>query len=302
MTGSIHFLLTYQCSMECDHCFLYCGPYSTGTFTIGQVKNVLDEAAALGSIEWIYFEGGEPFLYYPLLLESIRLARGAGFKTGVVTNAYFATGVDDALLWLRPLAEAGIDDFSISDDLFHDPDRQQASPPRVALEAANKLALPVNTICIEAPVIGEGKEDPGQGQAVTGGGAMFRGRAVEKLAGSVRGRPWREFNNCPYEKLDHPERIHVDSFGHVHICQGISIGNMWKKPLSRILLDYNVSAHPICDPLLRGGPTLLAETYSLDRDECYADACHFCYNLRLKLIERFPLLLVPRQVYGLHEN
>ena len=72
MLTGIHFILTYTCNFECDHCFLYCSPRSGGTFTIGQVTEVLDEAQKIGTVDWIYFEGGEPFLYFPLLNESVR--------------------------------------------------------------------------------------------------------------------------------------------------------------------------------------------------------------------------------------
>ena len=30
MLTGVHFLLTYACNYECDHCFLYCGPLSRG--------------------------------------------------------------------------------------------------------------------------------------------------------------------------------------------------------------------------------------------------------------------------------
>ena len=33
MLTGIHFLLTYSCTSECDHCFLYCSPNAKGTFT-----------------------------------------------------------------------------------------------------------------------------------------------------------------------------------------------------------------------------------------------------------------------------
>ena len=59
MLSQIHFLLTYSCNFECDHCFLYCSPKSEGTFTINQIKSVLDEALKIETIDWIYFEGGE---------------------------------------------------------------------------------------------------------------------------------------------------------------------------------------------------------------------------------------------------
>ena len=103
MLSGIHFLLTYSCNFACDHCFLYCGPEAEGTFTLNQLKAVFDQMEKIKSISMVYFEGGEPFLYYPLMLEGLRLAQDRGFKAGVVTNAYWATSVEDAELWLKPL-------------------------------------------------------------------------------------------------------------------------------------------------------------------------------------------------------
>ena len=98
MLTGIHFLLTYVCTYECDHCFLCCSPNSKGTFTLEQIRRVYDEIALIPTIEWIYFEGGEPFLYYPLLLESLRLARSRNLKTGIVTNCYWATAGEDTYI------------------------------------------------------------------------------------------------------------------------------------------------------------------------------------------------------------
>lgn len=100
MLTGIHFILTYTCNFECDHCFLFCSPRSWGTFGIRQVTDVLEEARRIGTIEWIFFEGGEPLLYFPLLQESIKQAAIRGFKVGVVTNAYGAGSEADARLWL----------------------------------------------------------------------------------------------------------------------------------------------------------------------------------------------------------
>ena len=44
LTGA-HVLLTYTCNWECDHCFLYCGPNSPGTFTLVQIRKLLDQSA-----------------------------------------------------------------------------------------------------------------------------------------------------------------------------------------------------------------------------------------------------------------
>ncbi len=76
-------------------------------------------------------------------------------------------------------------------------------------------------------------------------------------------RPWRKLATCPHEELADPERVHVDAYGNVQVCQGISIGNMWKTPLSELLRDYDAARHPIVGPLLKGGPARLVERFGL---------------------------------------
>ena len=299
MLTGVHFLLTYTCTFECDHCFLHCSPRAQGTFTLSQVRQILDQASDMGSIEWIYFEGGEPFLYYALMLESIRLARKRNFKVGIVTNAYWATSVEDAELWLRPLCEHGIADLSISDDDFHQGE-DSSNTARMAVEAAKNLGLPADSICIEKPVaVAPGDKDGKKGEPVVGGDVLFKGRAAEKLVEGLPRTASEMFTECPHEELVHPGRVHVDRYGHVQLCQGISIGNLWEKPLKEILENYRPDNHPICGPLLEGGPVLLAKKYGIAHDISHVDACHLCYLTRKKLLDRFPRELAPRQVYGL---
>jgi len=296
MLKGIHFLLTYSCNYTCDHCFLYCSPSSKGTFTLAQIKNILDEAIKIGSVEWIYFEGGEPFLYYPIMVESIKQANRLGFKTGVVTNSYWATSVEDAKIWLKPISEIGISDFSISNDTFHY-ETETDNLSKIAEKAAKELNLPSFSICIEEPTI---KSDQEKGEPVIGGGAMFRGRAIETLLkDDLPRKSWEEMNECPYEDLKGLGRVHVDPFGNVHICQGLSIGNLWEVSLSEIIQNYNPDSHPICRPLLQGGPAQLIREYNIEHDDQYVDECHLCYLARLKLLDKFPKYLTPRQVYGI---
>jgi hypothetical protein len=299
MLTGIHLLLTYACNFECDHCFLYCGPNSEGTFTLSQLKQVLDEAAKMGTVTMVYFEGGEPFLYYPLMVEGIKIAQEKGFETGVVTNCYWATTEEDAQLWLRPLANLQLADLSVSDDAFHHGD-VKVTPAQLAMAAARRLGMPSDSISIEEPTVEMSTDkDQEKGAPVIGGGAMFRGRAVEKLVEGLPTRPWTEFGACPYEELRDPRRVHLDPHGHVHLCQGLSMGNMWETPLSTLVENYNPDSHPICGPLLEGGPALLARRYGIEHADEYVDECHFCYLLRLALIDKFPQYLAPRQVYGL---
>jgi len=299
MLTGIHFLLTYACNYECDHCFLYCGPHSQGTFMLAQVKNVLAEATKIGTVTEVYFEGGEAFLYYPLLVESVRAARAMGFEVGIVTNGYWATSTEDAVLWLKPLDEAGLSSITMSDDSFHGGEGED-SPAKAATFAARQLGMPASSICIEEPTVETTEDERGsKGAPVIGGGAMFRGRAVEKLTEGLPRRRWDELTECRQEELEDPERVHVDSFGNVHLCQGLSMGNMWETPLSELVKRHDAGSHPICGPLLRGGPALLAREYGIEHEDGYVDECHFCYVVRRALLDRFPRYLTPRQVYGL---
>ena len=155
-------------------------------------------------------------------------------------------------------------------------------------------------ICIDRPAV-EGAL-PGEqeiGDPVIGGSTMFRGRAVEKLTEGLPRRPCEEFTHCPYEDLRDPKRVHLDAYGNVHLCQGLSMGNMWETPLSQILKGYDADSHPICRALVIGGPTLLAKEYDVGHEDTYVDACHMCYLVRRALLDRFPQYLGPKLVYGL---
>ncbi|RME87500.1 MAG: radical SAM protein [Anaerolineae bacterium] len=293
--SGLHILLTYQCTFECDHCFVWGSPWQKGTLTLTKIRRILEQALDVGTIQWVFFEGGEPFLYFPILLEGVRRAAEMGFRVGVVSNAYWATSLEDAIEWLRPFVGL-LADLSISNDLYHydEASRHKAGD---AVTAAERLGIPVGTICIAQPettsAVGvRGQLPPGESEV------MFRGRAARKLVARAALRPWRRFNACPHEDLREPGRVHLDPLGYVHICQGISIGNIFERSLREICEQYSPESHPVIGPLLTGGPVALVEEYGLPHAENYADACHLCYEARLALRGRFPKTLAPDQMYG----
>jgi MoaA/NifB/PqqE/SkfB family radical SAM enzyme len=297
MLGGVHFLLTYKCTYECDHCFVYCGPQAEGVFTLAAVKKALAQMREMESIDTAYFEGGEAFLYYPLLLESMRMAKDLGFSVGVVTNAYWAVSDADAELWLSPLVEIGVDDLSISDDIFHN-DSQNDRPAKIAIRVAKKLGIPSDSICIEAPKIVSDGQKWG-GKPVVGGDVLFKGRAVDKLIDDKMPRhDYKKFTDCPHEELKDPERVHLDPFGNLHICQGLVIGNINRRPLKEIMESYDPESDPIIGPLISGGPAALADKYGIDASNGFVSHCHLCFEVRRSLLDRFPEILAPRQVYG----
>ncbi len=292
LTG-LHLLLTYQCNYECEHCFVWGSPSQSGTMTLVQVREIYRQAQALGTVEMIYLEGGEPFLYYPIMCRAAQEAVEMGFGVGIVTNNYWATSVEDAIEWLRPLAGV-LQNLSISTDLFH-AEKMMSQSARNAQVAAEQLGISTSTLICESPTASV-KEN---GDALQGDVVMYKGRAAVKLAQDVEARhPWHIFNECPYETLDDPGRVHVDCEGNLHLCQGITMGSLFQRSLVELTSSYEPAAHPIVGPLLAGGPAALVQCYDLPHETAYVDACHLCYTAREALRERFPAYLRPGQVYG----
>lgn len=295
--NGLHILLTYTCNYECDHCFVWGSPWQRGVLTSARILEILDQARDTGTIREIWFEGGEPFLYYQTLVEGVRAAVDMGFFTGVVSNGYWATSLRDAENVLRPLKEAGLGEIDISSDTYHGLTTE--TPESVRVHAAAKaLGLAVSAITVEPP---SGPRDPDQwepGQPLSGGDVMYRGRAAELLTYALPRQPRRDFQKCPYENLDSPGRLHVDPFGFLHLCQGLVIGNLFEERLVDILAGFEPARHPIAGPLLEGGPAGLIAKFHLSTEPSFVDACHACYAARLILREQFPEILVPEQVYG----
>jgi MoaA/NifB/PqqE/SkfB family radical SAM enzyme len=294
LTG-VHLLLTYECNFECDHCFVWGSPRQQGTMSPEQIGEILEQSKRLGTVEWVYFEGGEPFLDHPKLVEAVQRANQMGFRVGIVSNGFWATTLEEAMTLLEPLA-GRVEDLSVSSDLYH-ADEHSTPETRNAREAAQRLGIPVDFIRIERPEV----ENPTTviGQTPVGeSGVMHRGRAAEKLSSCIAKTPWDRFTTCPFEDLREPERIHVDPLGNVHICQGISLGNLFRTPLERICADYVPDEHPITGPLLEGGPAELVRRFEVPHRNSYADSCHLCYEARRALRDRFPEILTPDQVYG----
>lgn len=296
--SGLHFLLTYRCTYECDHCFVWGSPDQSAVFSYQRLLEALQQARDC-DIQQVYFEGGEAFLYYPLLLAGVRRASELGFSVGIVSNAYWATGPDEARLWLAPLAEAGLQIIEFSSDLFHGaemllPEAQQA------LQVAGELGLQTNLIQIAALLPESARPDASwPEEPIHGGQVRYRGRAAVKLADQVAGRPWRSYTDCPFEKLADPGRLHVDPLGWLHLCQGLVIGNLFAEPLGDILHHFEQQKDPLIEVLIDGGPAGLARQLPFTPQATYSDACHLCYSVRAALHSTYPQVFAPAQMYGI---
>jgi hypothetical protein len=265
--------------------------------TLAQIRDIFAQGRQIDSVQSICFEGGEAFLYYPVMVEGIREAKALGWSVDALSNAYWATSAEDARLWLRPLADLGLGSLFVSEDAYHGSSGDE-SPPRVAARTAEELGISTVSISIRAAADSVPSSIGQKGEPITGGAVMFRGRAAAKLAEGLTRQPWQEFSSCPHEELAEPKRVHIDPLGYVHLCQGLTVGNLWSEPLAEIMRSYAPAAHPICGPLIEGGPAALAKAFDVPHEESYVDACHMCYEVRSWLRRRAPEWLAPDQMYG----
>jgi hypothetical protein len=306
--SSIHFLLSYACTYECDHCFLYSSPSAKGTFTVGALDAAFDQIAQCPGITSVCFEGGEPFLYYPLLLYGVKKAKEMGLGVDIVTNCYWAVDGETAVVSLKPFADLGVESITVSEDEFHcgklPPNHLsgEETMPSFARHAAKELGISDGTITIDEPTVetpASGVHTPGE--EIVGGGVRFRGRAVEVLAKDLPGKPAGTYRECPDEDIVDPKRLHLDPYGDLHICQGLIVANINTKSLKDFVAECDPLKHPVLKGLMERGPYRLGVLSGLINSEDegeYVDACHLCYLARKGMRSKYPNLLGPPGVYG----
>jgi hypothetical protein len=300
MVKTIHLLLTYKCPLRCDHCYVFGGPGNQGVISALHLNSLFAQAKQVSTIEWIVFEGGEPFHYYPLLLRSVNKARKLSFKVGVLTNGFFARSEAAAIRYLHPLAKIGIDALFISHDRFHY-NTQGHTPALQAGSTAQALGIPVTWKTLHMPgcenlPLNQASGDKDREEIRL----LMVGRAADRLAARFPGVEPETLTTCPHESLVSPEKLSIDLTGNVQICPGLAIGNLWKNSLAEIIEQNDPYNHPVCNPLLMGGPFQLSRDYSCQPEGHFVDSCHLCYTTRRLLVDRFPDFLAPKQAYGIH--
>jgi len=277
--SGVHFLITYGCSAKCDHCFIWGSPGRRSAMAPEQIDDFLGQVASLGTVTGVCAEGGESFTKYDLLLRFLRRATSLGLTAGALTNASWVASRPQAEGRIAELMAAGLTDLGISTDQWH-----QRSVP---VERVDLLLA----VCQEAGLAAARMETPPDG-------VMFRGRAAERLAPQMPTRPAEELTSCPHEQLGAPSRVHLDRYGFLHLCQGITLGRL---PIAEAVGGYSAESHPIVRLLLNGGPYALgryAADLGFEMAPGYVDACHLCYRAREFLRPHFPDLLGPDEMYG----
>jgi hypothetical protein len=116
--SSFAFHVTYTCPLTCAHCCFNSSPDVRDTLTPDRIVRSI--AALPDDLDMVAFTGGEPFLHGANLTRYVDASHLRGFRTRIVTSAYFAKTADIALRRMQPLKQAGLDELSISWDDFHE--------------------------------------------------------------------------------------------------------------------------------------------------------------------------------------
>lgn len=290
----LHLLLTYKCNARCRHCFLSAGPDRREVFSSALAKKIIDEASLMSTVNHLFVEGGEPFLFPELLLSTIRYATDRGFWIGALTNGFWAISEQKAQERLKPLVAAGLKSLSISTDAWHE-EFVPVSRVNTAVAAARALGLKADVMYCESGPATDGAESA----PFSAGDIVCRGRAASNLC--VNGnKDWRSLTTCP-EELESPGRVHIDPLGEIHLCQGLLLGETaTEKSLNKIFEDYQPENHPLVASLAAGGPAELArfaKRYGWEPSQGYVDGCQLCSEVRKALKEQFPKLIGPAFVF-----
>ena len=111
--------VTYTCPLTCAHCCFNSSPSNRDRLPLEVVLSTI-RRLDVTDIKMMAFTGGEPFLLGKDLCVAIKLANSRGLITRVVTSAFFGKRQEDAKKILADVADAGLDELSISWDDYHE--------------------------------------------------------------------------------------------------------------------------------------------------------------------------------------
>jgi hypothetical protein len=246
MPRDIGLILTFRCLPNCAHCLYNCGPGWQDWMSVEDVHTALEQAKNVwGQGFQVHLTGGEPFMNFPLLLDSTRIAVELGIPAYVETNAGWCHDIRMAEARFRQLREAGMGAVLISVSPFH----QEMIPLQHTLDgisAAREAFGNSRVIVYQSAWLPEmARHDPmapvpldtyaaayGQHQAGLrlwmGYGLISGGRSGYRLGDLAIKQPADAFKgmDCLQELL-FAQHSHMDLYGNFipAFCGGISLGN-----------------------------------------------------------------------------
>lgn len=276
---------------------------------VDDVTRALENAHSVwGNGFQVHLTGGEPFMNFPLLLQSTRIAVDFGIPVYVETNAGWCRDKDKAAARFRQLRAAGMDAVLISVSPFH----QETIPLQRTLDGISAARdafgagrvivyqsewLPemsrhdqMTPVPLDKYVAEYGQDQVGL-RLWLGYGLISGGRSGYRLGDLALKQPATAFRgmDCSQELLFGPHS-HMDLYGNLipSFCGGITLGN-WHD-LAVVVRDLRQEQLlPLVKMLIEDGPYGIFQYAKKVYDYCdfeggYAGKCHLCVDVRRHLI------------------
>lgn len=309
-------MLTYKCTASCALCYYNCSPQSGGLISIQNAIDIWQGLIDLaGGNARVHLTGGEPFLYYDLVKDILRLADKNSLTPldSLETNGYWA--VDDKIVESRliELDRMGMERLKVSWDPFHAEYIPESNIRRLVdigsrVLGDSRLQVRWGSYLQQAVNISDLDEKQKIGMFIKAMGdypVRITGRAAEKLGDAVADKTVEEISDktCKNSFLS-AKGIHVDPYGNVFsgLCSGIVIGNINDKSLVEIWQKFDPENSDITGTLFRHGPVgLLDQAVMLGYKtrDFYAGKCHLCTDIRQFFFDNgmYKLIINPAECY-----
>ncbi len=316
-------ILSYKCNSRCRHCLYCCSNKWSDWADIELVRKIYEGTLRTARyIHGFHLAGGEAFLNFPLLLESMRLATEYGIPIDYIeTNAGWYVDEESAICKLKQLREAGLNCLLISASPFH-AEFIPIEKTLGAIKASIKVFGEHGTIVWLPEFLNQLTRISTKGKikfenyvnhvgrygaeraAAYGGQLIAGGRSPYTLSEYLPQKPIESFfnGNCKFELLQ-SARGHFDPYGNIipGVCSGISVGDA--NDLVRAYNDFNLSNYPIieilCTEGIKGLYEMAVADYNYKPKTAYAAKCDLCVDIRRHLVMcNAPFVeLRPKQFY-----
>ncbi|HBG28054.1 MAG: hypothetical protein A2Y10_20050 [Planctomycetes bacterium GWF2_41_51] len=310
-------LLTYKCPAACDFCYYRCNPNKGGLLSVDNALAAWKSLIVLaGSSAKIHITGGEPFLYWPHLVELLGKAEklGLGSVDMIETNAFWADSQDVVMERVKFLDSHNVNKLKISYDPFHaefveyrkvkllaDTASEILGSKRVMVRWQDYMEKDLNVMNLT-----EDEKMKLFTESIKKHPCRFNGQAAGRLSEVFANKELAEISkkDCSGSFLS-AKGVHIDPYGNVFsgTCSGIIIGNITKKPLEEIWRTFEPSKMDVLDVLFNEGPAGLLEkaiNQGYEKRRLYSGKCHLCTDLRQFFFDKdlYRSIVGPKDCYN----
>lgn len=315
-------MLSYRCTIACRHCLFACKPGNPdAVMSVADAVTCIEEFSKLDRI--VHLSGGEPFMFYDVLLSATKASSKRGFPPHMVqTNCSWCNSDEIVAERFKALRDLGMLGMYFSSDPYHQ-EFVPAENVRRAIRIATTIFGPDN-------IVGSGSAVPENAdelenmtrdeeklrERVRSAPPRMVGRAFFALSRYLDERPVSQLvqdriwgphwgpDNCAvdFDPATMME-VHGDPYGNLQTNCGIILGNIRDNDIAEVMTKDYIARHPIAGILATegaDGPFKLleiAEEKGYRRREKYAQKCSLCFEVRSFLRPYYPQFFGPQEIY-----